>query len=59
MVSAIFTAAYLALAAPAVIAGLIATHVGLEATAIGFGITVAGLAAISAAAISLIGGAAA
>jgi MFS family permease len=55
LVSAIFTVAYLAMAAPAVIAGLVATHLGLQPTAIGFGAAVAGLSAVSAAATHLTG----
>lgn len=47
LVAAIFTVAYLAMAVPAIIAGLFTTHVGLRATAIGFSVTVAALAVVS------------
>jgi MFS family permease len=45
LVAAIYTAAYLAFSIPAIVAGLVATHVGVRDTAIGYSLAVAALAA--------------
>ena len=45
LLSAVYIVSYLAFSVPAVVAGVLSTHVGLHDTAIGYGIFVAVLAA--------------
>lgn len=47
LVSAVYVVAYLAFSAPAVVAGVLSTVVGLPVTAIGFGVAVAALAVLA------------
>jgi MFS family permease len=47
LVAAIYLVAYLAFALPAVVAGIMAVHLGLRATAIAYGIALAALAGLA------------
>jgi MFS family permease len=47
LVAAIYIVAYLAFSLPAIAAGVLATHLGLRTTVIGYGIVVAGLALLA------------
>lgn len=48
LVATIFVVSYLAFGVPVVVAGIVTTHVGLDSTAIGYGIVVSALALLSA-----------
>ena len=48
LISAIYVVSYLAFSIPALIAGVLITHIGLRTTSIGYGIVVAVVAAIAA-----------
>jgi MFS family permease len=47
LIAAIYVVAYLSFSIPGVIAGILATHIGLDHTAIGYGLVVAALALIA------------
>ena len=47
LIATIYVVAYLSFSIPSVVAGVLATHIGLHDTAIGFGIAVAALALIA------------
>lgn len=53
--AAVFALSYTAFSVPAVVAGLLATHVGLTPTAVGYALFIVGLVVIAAAAAVLMG----